>query len=95
MRRAKKRETMLRPRSEESDRVEDSWPAPVVEDAVLEAVVGCSTPAVVGRLTTRVSWVTGDAAFSGQHGTDPLPGWRSAGYAPGQNSGEILHNSDI
>jgi len=94
MRRAKKREKMLRPRSEESDLVEDSWPAPVVEDAVLGAVVGCSTPAV-GRFTTRVSWVAGEAAFSGQHGTDPLPGWRSAGYAPGQKSGEILHNSDI
>ena len=35
------------------------------------------------------------AFASGQHGMPRVPGVRSEGYALGQNSAEILHNSDI
>ena len=64
-------------------------------DAFADSVRADCVAAPVGRLTTRVLRPVVGAFASGQHGMPRVPGVRSEGYALGQNSAEILHNSDI
>lgn len=71
-------------------------PSESEEVFVAAALDGRATTVLDGRFTTRVSRLTVvGTVLSGQQGTLPLPGVRLDGYALGQNSGEILHNSDI